>query len=627
LFNADAFVKVQSWLTRSGWPVFVVAAVLSMLLAGTALAQSTEPEPKAGDGKPNYGLLIDAPAELIGQIRAETLLGRWQFRTEFSPDQLDALVFRAKEEIEVVLRGQGYFDFEVEVKRLPDNAGRAVVKADVSAGARTTVNDLSFKVKGAAASDADFMAKLQQAWPLPEGGFYRSLVWEQAKKNTLDLLQQQGYLGATLTSSQVTVDVRNTTAGVKLEFESGPRYRFGEIKVTGLSRYEQSIVDSLRGFRAGDFYRLDALIEFQTKLRDSGYFTSVSIVPEISEILGNADAASATAAASLWVPVAVELKERESKRVLGGVGFSADQGPRAQLGFENRNLFSKGYQLDSGILVERVRTRLFATVRTPLSEEGRYYALGSRSEKFELLGEEAFKNTIFLQRGRRTTNIDSVSSVQYQAERLLIDRGAGVQVGDKRAALTLAYSWNYRRIDSRIDPREGYTVSSQATLASKSLGSDQTFIRLYTRAMNFYPLPQSVFPKGATLVSLLELGIVSADSRQGIPSDNLFRAGGAQSLRGYRYLSLGAADGAAVVGGRYLAIGSLEYQQPVYKNILGAVFIDAGDATDDTDNYKAKIGAGMGMRWRSPIGPVNIDAAYGAFDKRWRLHFSVGYSF
>jgi translocation and assembly module TamA len=622
LFNAGAFTKNQSWLALGGWPAFVVSVVLLLLLAGTVLAQTAEPETKTADGKPNYGFSIDAPSELIEQIRAETLLGRWQFRSEFSPDQLDALVFRAKEEIEVVLRGQGYFDFEVEVKRLPDSAGRAVVKVDVSAGARTTVNDLNFKVKGDAAADAAFMAKLQQAWPLPEGGFYRSLVWEQAKKNTLDLLQQQGYLAAALTTSQVTVDVRNTTAGVTLELESGPRYRFGEIKVSGLNRYERSIVDSLRGFRAGDFYRLDALIEFQTKLRDSGYFTSVSIVPEISDILDNASPSS-----SLWVPVSVDLKERESKRLLGGLGFSADQGPRAQFGFENRNLFSKGYQLDSGILVERVRTRLFATVRTPLSEEGRYYALGARSEKFELLGEEAFKNTVFLQRGRRTTNIDSVTSVQYQAERLLIDRGAGVQVGDKRAAFTLAYSWNYRRVDSRIDPREGYTVSSQATLASKNLGSDQTFIRLYTRAMNFYPLPQSVFPRGATLVSLLELGFVSADSRQGIPSDNLFRAGGAQSLRGYRYLGLGAADGAAVVGGRYLAIGSLEYQQPVYKNILGAVFIDAGDANDDLDNYKAKIGAGLGMRWRSPIGPVNIDAAYGAFDKRWRLHFSVGYSF
>jgi translocation and assembly module TamA len=590
---------------------------------------STEVPSSTKNQRQNYQFLLTAPAELVEQIRSETLLGRWQNRPEFALDQLDALVFRAKEEIESVLRGQGYFDFEVEVTRLPDAAGVPVVKAEVSAGARTTINDLNFEVTGDATRDSALMAKLQQGWQLQEGSFYRAAVWEQSKKNILDLLQQQGYLSARLTESQVSVDVPNTAAGVKVSIASGPRFRFGEIKLNGLSRYRQDVVDSLRGFREGDNYRLDALIEFQTRLRDSGYFASVTVSPEISEILNSATSANSEpiAASDLVVPVTVDLRERESKRLLGGVGFSTDQGPRVQFGFENRNLFGRGYQLESGVLVEKVRTRVFSTIRTPFSDQGRYYALGARFEKFDLLGEEAFKNTVFLQQGKRTTNIDSVTSLQYQTERLLIDRGTGVQVGEQRSALTVGYSWNYRKIDSRIDPREGYTVSSQATLASKSFASDQSFARLYTRSMYFQPLPDSIFPKGATLVSLIEIGIVSAGSRQGIPSDNLFRAGGAQSLRGYSYLSLGAKDGTAIVGGRYLAIGSLEYQQPIYKNILGAIFVDVGDATDSTKDFKAKVGTGVGMRWRSPIGPVNIDAAYGDFDKRWRLHFSVGYSF
>jgi translocation and assembly module TamA len=620
--------SVFNWKIRRGCFGIVVAGCLGLgATAAQCFAQS--------ESKQNYRLSFDAPAELITSIRAETLLGRWQERTEFSVDQLDALVFRAKDEIAAVLRGQGYFDFEIIVQREPlsDQTAKPLVKIEISAGARTTINDLNFSIQGDARENTVLMNQIQAGWSLPEGGFYRAALWEQSKKTVLDSLQGQGYLSAKVVMSQVSVDVRNTTAGVEVVFESGPRYKFGEIKLEGLKRYEPSIVDALRSFKPGDFYRLDSLIEFQTRLRDSGYFSSVTVAPQISDILNNDDSAAQTKSsteserAPVPVPVLVDLKERESKRFLFGLGYSTDQGPRAQVGFENRNLLGKGLQLESGILIERIRQRIFTTVRTPLDETGHYYSLGGRFEKFNLSGEEAFKNTVFAQRGRRSAQIDSVISVQYQTERLLIDRGAGVQVGDSRAALTLGYSWNLRRIDSRIDPREGYTISSQVTLAAKGLASDQSFVRFYTRAMNFLPLTNSFWPKGATLISLAEVGVVAAESRQGIPSDNLFRTGGAQSIRGYRYLGLGAMDGTAIIGGRYLALASLEYQQPVYKNILAAVFVDAGDAGDSRSTLKAKIGTGVGMRWRSPIGPVNIDAAYGAADKRWRLHFSVGYSF
>ncbi len=592
-----------------------------LILAAFAIFQLALPSQVQAETSRNYELLFDAPPELIAQIRAETLLGRWQDRREFSAEQLDALVFRAKEEVETVLRGQGYFDFEVEVRRQPDVGNKPFVKIEVSAGARTTVNELNFAVVGDALKDKELVTQLQTIWALQEGSFYRAAVWEQSKKSMLDLLQQNGYLSAKVQTSQVSVDVRNTTAGVDVKFDSGPRYRFGEIQVNGLRRYDREIVDALIRFKPGDFYRLDTLIELQTRLRDSGYFVNASVVPQISEIL------ETNAASDLSVPVVVELTERESKRVLMGVGFSTDQGPRIQLGFENRNLLGDGLQLETAVLLEKVRTRVFGTIRTPVSDTGHYYAYGARFEKFNLSGEEAFKNTVFAHRGRRSTFIDSIFSVQYQTERLLIDRGTGVQVGDKREALTLGYSWNLRRVDSRIDPRDGYTISAQATVAAKGLASDQSFVRFYARGMNFLPLTQSFWPRGATLVTMAELGVVAAESRQGIPSDNLFRAGGAQSLRGYRYLSLGAKDGTATVGGRYLAIASLEYQQPVYRNILAAAFVDVGDAGDDATQMKARLGTGIGMRWRSPIGPVNIDAAYGHAEKAWRLHLSVGYSF
>jgi translocation and assembly module TamA len=124
-----------------------------------------------------------------------------------------------------------------------------------------------------------------------------------------------------------------------------------------------------------------------------------------------------------------------------------------------------------------------------------------------------------------------------------------------------------------------------------------------------------------------EGGIVFADSRFGIPSTFLFRTGGDQTVRGYSYQSIGVPQGAAIVGGRYLAIVSAETTWWLAGDLGAAAFVDAGDAFDDRDAFDLAVGYGVGVRWRSPIGPFRADIAYGVRSSTLRLHFSVGFSF
>jgi translocation and assembly module TamA len=124
-----------------------------------------------------------------------------------------------------------------------------------------------------------------------------------------------------------------------------------------------------------------------------------------------------------------------------------------------------------------------------------------------------------------------------------------------------------------------------------------------------------------------DTGIVFANSREGIPSSFLFRTGGDQTIRGYQYRSIGVPQGEAIVGGRYLALGSVEYTRWVTDTLGAAVFVDAGDAFDDTERFDLAVGYGVGVRWRSPIGPLRGDVAYGERDSGVRVHFSIGYTF
>ena len=157
--------------------------------------------------------------------------------------------------------------------------------------------------------------------------------------------------------------------------------------------------------------------------------------------------------------------------------------------------------------------------------------------------------------------------------------------------------------------------------------TDRSFIRLHTRTTRFQPLPKEGVFKNGTLIGLVEFGVVGASSREDIPSENLFRAGGVQSLRGYAYQSLGVRRGDAVVGGRYVAIGSLEYQHRISDPYAVAAFIDYGNAADSWGDFDPVAGYGLGLRWRTPVGPVNLDVAYGEAVSRFRVHFSIGYTF
>ena len=310
-----------------------------------------------------------------------------------------------------------------------------------------------------------------------------------------------------------------------------------------------------------------------------------------------------------------------------GIGFSTDNGPRGQIGFEDRNLLERGWRLESALTIEAHRKRLFANVRTPSKENGTFYGFGGSLERLDIGGELSDKSNLYVGLGRRRAEVEDFVSLQHQAERRLIDQISGPALREFSNAMVLSYAWNLRRLDSSIDPQDGYTISAQVSGARQGWLSDASFARLHGRGMRFWPLAADSLLGSGMLVAMVEFGAVLAGSTDGIPSENLFRTGGAGSVRGYDYLQLGVDDNGATVGGRYLAVASVEFQRPIREGLKGAVFIDVGNAADKLSSLSPAIGIGVGARVKTPVGPINFDLAWGNESKRLRLHFSVGYTF
>ena len=198
----------------------------------------------------------------------------------------------------------------------------------------------------------------------------------------------------------------------------------------------------------------------------------------------------------------------------------------------------------------------------------------------------------------------------------------GPTVSEQNKALVLGYAWTHRTDGRAFYPVRGHVTNLQAGVASDALLSDTSFVRLYGRHTEFFKLGD----KGR-LILRGELGAVMADHRQGIPTDFLFRAGGENSVRGYDYQSLGLDVPGGVASVRNLATASVEYNYFFTPTWGAALFVDAGDAADSFDALVPAVGAGVGVRYKSPIGPINVDVAYGDKTGNVLLQFELGVAF
>ena len=565
---------------------------------------------------PHYGLEVSAPEPIARQIRTFTLLGRWRRRADFDPSQLPLFVRRADAEVRELLAAEGYFAPEVTVTQRDDT-----VRIEVVVGPRTTVSlaDVALDGEIAAPPNEALRERIRRDWLMPEGAFFRSADWEKAKREMLGTLRDGGFLRARIVDSEALVDLEKTAASLRLTVDSGARLSFGDVEVGGLQRYPEAVVQGLRPFGRGDPYDAVEVTRFQTRLNGAGWFSTVNVRPDAQALERDP--------ALQEVPIRVDVVERQAKRWSLGGGYDTDRGFNVLAGWEHLNVWGLGIQTFNGVELDLERQLLFSTWDTPQDNAGLRWQFGIRAEHRDIQNDLVDAASIFASRNRRRGDIETAASLQYQFERQNIVFAPGEeQVYDNRAAV-LGWSWTQRKLDSPIFPTQGYIVSVQVSGASAALGSVRSFTRAYGFGYALVPLKWGGGEEFGRLALRGELGGVAAGGREGIPSANLFRTGGSRSVRGYSSQSLGVPVGQATVGGRVLGVASVEYQHILNRDVALAVFYDRGNAADTWADLKTVGGYGVGVRWRTPVGPLNVDVARADALGEWRLHFSIGVIF
>jgi translocation and assembly module TamA len=395
------------------------------------------------------------------------------------------------------------------------------------------------------------------------------------------------------------------SARLSVTIDSGPPFRIGALDVRGTERLPADFVERYYTLESGEAFDQERLLALQSRLQNLPQLASVSVDIPRDRSLAEA------------VPVRIRVSEAESRRLALGAGYSTNTGVRAEVGWRDVNFLSRGWELQTGLRLEQKRQALFADVFLPPTRANVRDSFGALAEATDIEGLRTDRYAIGAVRAWTRGDDETALSLRYQRERLRPD--GGDEAINK--ALTASVSWTRRRINDALDPRRGYVLRGEIGGGAKSVLSDQDFLRIYGRAARYVPIGED------TLILRGELGATLADSREGIPLDYLFRAGGSQSVRGYAYDSLGVQEGDATLGGRYLATASAEYIHWFRPQWGVATFVDIGDAADSRQDFDAKLGVGVGARWRSPAGPIALDLAWGHDKQKLRLHFSVAVAF
>jgi translocation and assembly module TamA len=509
---------------------------------------------------------------------------------------------QAKGEIRGALQPFGYYEPVIDARLDHDgDTWRAVYHIDT--GPATRIEQFDIQISGAGHADERILSA-RQASQLQPGKQLLHSDYETTKQALLQAALAAGYLDARYERAELRIFKAQRHARIHLLLDTGPRYFFGQISI------EQNILDpdfvqQFVHIKQGEPFNTDALLELQLALSDSGYFSRVEIDPQRS------------AAVDFHVPVVITTEPSKPRRYGVGLGFGTDTGPRLSLASEFRRINQRGHGILTDIRLSEILQSVGAQYQIRIGNLVSDRLIFSSRADFETIADEGSSDryTLGVSRNEEWGPLQRRLYMNYQHENFSLGEDDST-VDFFIPGITLSQL----RADDILFPRQGYSWSTDLR-GSPGLISDTTFARLDLAGKLVFPLSE----RGRLLLRS-RLGAISVQDFSRLPTTERFFAGGDQSVRGYDYQSLAPEDDSGdVVGGQYLAVGSMELDYLFVGNFGAAVFVDSGNAADDF-LPSPKTGAGIGFRWRSPVGMLRIDIAhpFDDSDDNYRLHISIG---
>lgn len=544
---------------------------------------------------------IEGP--LYDNVMARLTIKLQKDNERLQPNTVRRLHRQAKDDIRSALAPLGYYN-PVISSSLNNNGETFFAEYDIKKGPPVIVAGVMLKLLGSGSENGE-LARAVAKFPIHEGDILNQEIYEKGKKELLFLAESEGYLDAAFTERILRINQELNSATIQLTLASGRQYLFG-MTTSDQQFLDQNLLGRYLPFKEGDPYSQSKLFELQSSLYRTDYFSRVSVQGRTGK------------AEEFKVPVELLLAEPEHRnKYTFGIGYATDTGIKGKFEWSNRLFNSHGHKLNAGFQLSELENNVSVNYTIPRSDP-RYNKLVQSLSYQDSKWEET-----------ETQLLTLAVSQEYRGPRYNLSGGlelrdevysVGITSGDS-TLLVPSFIGGVVFADDILNTQNGLQASVGFRGSIDGLVADASFLQATVSGKAI------VSPiKNWRVIGRGSLGVTLVDSIDDLPPSLRFYTGGDSTIRGYSYKSIGTKDASgAVIGGRYLVVGSIELERSVTENWSLATFWDVGTAADDL-SLDFSQGVGAGIRYRLPFGQVRVDLASGVTEdgKPFRLHITVG---
>jgi len=540
--------------------------------------------------------------------------------------------------IQAFYEKNGFLDTKATYQVEPLYQGMVNVNVTIQEGRRYYVGDVSF-LGNAILSDYDIKSHLKN---LIEGNFFSHEKMEEDIGNVREAYFDRGYISA-LVEEATSFNAESGKVDIKINIKEGKLAYINKIKIQGNAHTRDIVIRRELRMFPGDQFDGAKLRLSKQRLKDLGYFEDVGydiedtdqedlkdLVVQVKEAkTGTFSFGGGYSTVDRLIGfVEVEQKNFDISNWSTFTGGGQDLRLRAQIGSSQRNLLLS--YTEPWLFDHPVSAGFDAYLTENLNDGTTGYAYTQKTIGFDLRMGKALNDNLSVGTVYRLEHINISDMNSGESEALQEQLGNSLV-----SSLGFSVTNDYR--DSKLSPTRGWDITNSADIAGGPLGGDRNFYRLQTSGEYFYPI------KINDVTTVLEIsgrtGMVQAyPNTPDVPIFERYFTGGQDSIRGYNERSVGPLDSNTndAVGGDVLLLGSVEYTVPIIEIIKGAVFFDTGNVWDKVRDYGTGgvvSGTGVGLRVKTPIGPIKLDYGIplntepGQTSKNGKFYFSVSRGF
>jgi translocation and assembly module TamA len=529
-------------------------------------------------------------------------ISREQGNSKLALTRLQRLHRQAPRQIKTALQIYGYYQPHIK-SELREDGSDWVATYSIELGEAIRIGSVDLVVSGAGRDNPAIKQAIAD-FPIAKGQILVDPTYDAARDALFRTMIEQGFLDTTFEKREVKVDLPSYSAIVILHIQTGNRYYFGEVSFSHDSM-DEKFLRRFVNLKPGDPYSPGKLLRLQTSLSDSSLFQSVDVQ------------ASKSQAIDYRVPIKVTTTARKRTTWRFGIGYATDTGARTSVDY-NRIVGDNGHKFQSKILLSETTKSLTTGYKIPLADPvNEQLGFGARYSDELIENRRSDISGLSVNYTSPWKDWIRVISLNYDREVYTIND----EPEETGRALYPLISITRVVADNRINTTDGYRLYLELRGANSNLLSDTNYAQFRAGMKLIHGLDE-----GSRLILRSDLGSTNVATLSSMPLSQRFFAGGDNSVRGYAYQELGPKDSYGnVVGGKYLIVGSVEFEQHIAGKWSGAVFYDVGNAIDNMGE-KLDAGTGFGLRWNSPVGPIRLDFAWGLAKEtdRFRLHVIIG---